>query len=748
MGTVFQDVRHTLRMLRNNPGFTAVAVLTLALGIGANTAIFSVVNGVVLKPLPYPEHERLVSVYNTNQLTGYGFDVASYPDFKDYAERSRTLEHFSAYFQMRSLLAGRDEQQPLVGAAITHELFAALGVAPALGRAFTEQEDSPGGPPAVILGYGTWQQKLGGDPNIVGQVVHLGEKSVTVVGVMPAGFQFPVDRRSEFWLPLGNTLAPQRVHARDSHSLSLLARLKPGVSRETADQELAAIARDLERQYPASNKAVGARLIGLQEDLIGDIRPALLVLLGAVGFVLLIACANVANLLLARATARQKEMAIRSALGASRQRVLRQLLTESLVLSLTGAIAGVALAVGGLKLLVALRPDVPRLSEVTVDMHVLLFALAAALVTGALFGLIPAVQAARVDVNESLKGSARGTTGGAGHHRARNVLVAGEIAVSLLLLVGAALLMESFMKLRSVSTGFQSAGVFEVTLTPPKAKYETPEQKVAYQRGIEERVANLPGVESAGLVELMPFAGSVSFQSFHVVGGRAYASGEEPVAEGNSATPGYFETMRIPVLRGRAFSPDEVAARAPVVLINESFAREHFRDQDPVGRQLVIGQGDINPNPPPRQIVGVVGDVRGLSLGQAAGPQYYVPSGQESLRNWVTVVVRGAGNTNPSADVRAALKQIDSALYVPQLRPVAELVTGSTDQQRFSAVLLGMFAMLALLLAAIGIYGVGSYSVAERTHELGIRMALGAKPAAVLRMVLSDALRIAGVGAG
>ena len=739
------DIHYALRNIAKKPLFYAVVVLTLALGIGANAAIFTVVNGVLLQPLPYPHPDRLMMLWTHNPRQGFDKDVGTYPNFEDWRRASRSFERMSAYFGASVTVTGNGDPEQLRGARVTPEFFATIGVAPLHGHAFGSVNGQAGGERAVILAHRLWIRRFGADPSLVGRPVVLNGVAHEVMGIMPPSFAHPAD--AELWLPLAPVGDFEALFAaRGSYWLTIIGRLQPGVTPAAAQSEMDAIAARLEQAYPA-NAGIGVRLVPMHEELVGDVKRPLLILLGAVCFVLLIACANVANLLLTRAASRQRELAIRAALGASRGRLARLVLTESVILGLLGGAAGLMLAAVSTDLLQTLAPaELPRLSEITIDRRVLAYAAGASLVTSLFFGLVPALFASRRDSGGQLKDGGRTGSDGRRGGRVRATLAAGELAIALVLLVGAGLLIRSVIALNSEDPGFATRGVLALRLQLPAASYDTPDRIAGFYEQLVERLQALPGVESAAagsslLLSPLPASGSLSIEGRPPLPANAR---DIPVPF-DSVTPEYFSTLQIPLRRGRMFSRADAANAQPVVMVNEAFVRRFFPGEDPLGRRVTFSDPS-QPGTRWQTIVGVVADTRRGGFEREPWAETYFPMRQAPDRR-AFVLLRTTGDPVALvAPARAAVWAIDRHQAIAGIRTVPELLAQRDVNRRFTTLLLVLFASVALVLAIIGTYGVIAHATAQRTQEIGIRLALGAGRQTIMRMVLIGGLRIAAAG--
>lgn len=740
METLLQDLRYSVRMLLKKPSFTIIAILALAIGIGANTAIFSVVNAILLRPLPYKNFERISMIWMDNPKLGVAEDWHSYPNYVDFKEQNQVYEDMAAFNNRSFNLTGAGDPVRVVGVWTTASLFPVLGVEPALGQVFTEAEEEPGKDIVVVLSNGLWKSRFGGDPGIVGQQISMNGVNRTVLGVMPARFTFP-DKNTDVWIPI--PITPQRKQARSQISYKAVGRLKPGVTMGQAQQDMGAIAKRLDDQYSQSN--YGINLVLLRDQETKGVKTALLVLLGAVGFVLLIACANVANLLLARAAIREKEIAIRLALGAGRRRVIRQLLTESVVLGALGGAVGLLLAVWGLDALIALSPaDVPNLDQTRIDIRVLAFTLTVSLLTGLIFGLVPALQASKPDLNDALKEGARGAGGGVRAIRVRNLLVVSEIALSLVLLVGAGLLIRSFIHLQQFELGFNPENLVTMRVQLPGSKYREQKQVSAFFQQLFERMQAVPGVQSVGAISSVFLDDTPNSTNFSIEGRPVPVGAESIEVPLDAVTNSYFKVMGIPLLEGREFDEHDVPTSPPVAIINQTFARRFFPDESPIGKRYVYG----GPGPDNKwiTIVGVVGDMRRTGFDRPVRPETFLPQGQNP-DSGLTIVARTKGDPASFAGaLRNEVWAIDKDQSVYDIKTMHQVLSEMLSQRRFNMLLFGIFAAVALTLAAVGIYGVMSYAVAERTHEIGLRMALGAQTSDVLNLIVRQGMLLAVTG--
>ena len=732
---MLRDSRFAVRQLMGTPGFTIVAILTLALGIGATTAIFSVVNGVLLRPLPFPDADRLVRVHEV--VPQYGrFSVAP-ATFLDWRQQSTVFEGLAAYSGGSVTFSGSDGPERLPAAMVSAELFDVLSVQPALGRTFTKEEDAPGKNAVVVLSHGLWQRRFGSDPGVLGSSVALSGRPVTIIGVMPADFYFPA-RTTELWIPLA--INPANA-TRGGHFLGVVARTRADVTIEQAAVEIKTISERLAREYPANSANESAEIVPLLDQIVGPIRPALLTLLAAVGVVVLIACANVANLLLVRATVREKEIAIRTAIGAGRRRLVLQMLAESLVLAVAGGVIGLLLSYLAIPLIRTLSAGgIPRVADVAIDGKVLAFVAGVSVLTGLFFGLAPAWQASRATIGSILKEGGRGSSSSGGRWL-RNGLLVAEVALSIVLLVGAALLLRSFSRLTSVDPGFDADKILAFQVALPPAAYPEEHNRVTFFESLLQKLEELPQVTAAGMVQALPIRSDYVL-AFSIQGRPAANPGEAPSANHRSISPGYFQTLGIPLLRGRTFNERDSEKMPMVAIVDQAFADRHFAGEDPIGSGIDIGNGTDGFY----EIVGVVGNVHQASLEAAPTPTMYIPFRQEVFSS-MSIVVRTDGDPAQLAGAsRQAVREIDSGLPAYQMAPLTEIVSESVAQRRFSMLLLGLFALIALFLASVGLYGVVAYTVSRRTQEIGLRMAIGAQAGEVMRMVLSGGMKLALLG--
>jgi predicted permease len=740
-----QDVRYGLRMLAKNPAFTAIAVVALALGIGANSAIFSVVDAVLLRPLPFKNPNQLVMLWENAAHLGFPRDTPSPANFLDWQKEATSFTGMAAMIESSFNLTGVGEPERVEGRRVSANLFQLLGVSARLGRTFVPEDDKPG-THVALLSHSLWQRRFGSDPGVIGRALSLNGESYTVVGVMPPLVQLPGfdNRNDQLWVPIA--FPAEEAAQRGNHFLEVIARLKPGVTLKQAQAEMDTIAASLEKQYPSYNLRRGAVVIPLHEQVVGEIKPALLILLGAVGFVLLISCANVANLLLARAAVRQKEIALRLALGASRSRLTRQFLTESLLLALLGAGLGLVLALAGIRVLKMFIPvGIAQVGTITINGTVLLFTLLIALVTGIAFGLFPAIQGSHFNLNDTLKESGRDSAGGSKGNRIRGLLVIGEVAVSFVLLIGAGLLINSFLHLRNLDPGFRSDHLLTMKVNLSEVKYPDRDRRAAFFDEVMRRVLALPGVRSAAIANNLPLTYNGDSMSISVEGVPDPPPDQQPDVIYRAIGPGYFATMGIPIVRGRDFRDQDNGDSKDVVIISEKTAQQFWPGQDPIGKRLKPGLSTSSS--PWREVIGIVKDVRQNDF--IASPKRQMYFTYRQLKNIAANALVVRTNIEPmslAVPVRNAIWSVDKDQTVADIDTMDHIVAQAVARQRFSMLLLGLFAALALLLASIGIYGVMSYSVAQRRREIGIRIALGARRVDVLRMTVKQALKLVGTG--
>jgi putative ABC transport system permease protein len=742
MGVLLQDIRYGIRMLLRSPGFTIVAVLTLALGIGANTAIFTVVNAVLLRPLPYKDASRLVNLNST--LTYFPeFHLGESPaDFVDIKTKNQSFESMAMYQMSAMNLTGEGNPEEISAGAVSPNLFPMLGVRPLRGRWFIEEEEQPGKDSTAILSYGLWQRRFGADPGAIGKNLTLNGKLYTIVGILPSGFRFP--QKTDLWIPLA--LSPADLREREMHGTEVLAKLKPGVELQRVQAELNAIASHLASQYPNVDQGLGLLVIPLQEARVGGVRPALLVLFGAVGFVLLIACANVGNLTLARSLKRQREMAIRAALGASRSRIAWQLLVESVLLSLAGGVFGLLLALWGVDALRSFAPaNTPRLDELRVDPGVLCFSFAISALAGILFGLVPAIQSSRADLNSSLKEHGAARSGKFERHRLRSVLVVSQVALALVLLTGSALTIQSFSRLTSIKPGFRTDHLLTLSIHLPSSKYPKESQQINFAQQLLEKVKPLPGVINVAGASMPYLRGRMSLSTIQIEGVPSRSNSSSDNVEYKAISPGLFETMGIHLLKGRDFDSHDVAGTIRIVAVSESLAHRYWPGINPVRKRVSLDQ-DKEGHPIWSEVVGVVSDTRDIHFDVAPKAVVYVPLLQIGSEQIILIVRTTADPVALAAAVRSQVWAVDPDQPITDLLTMEQVVSESVAAPRFRTLLLGIFAVLGLVLTILGTYGVISYSVSQRTHEIGIRIALGAHPHDILALVIGQGIKLALTG--
>jgi putative ABC transport system permease protein len=738
MESLIKDIRYSIRSLLKHRRFTMIAVITLALGIAANTAIFSVVNSVLLRPLPYPDSDHLMALREFNMPKQPDAQIAP-GNFLEWRRQNPVFSALAAYRNISYNLTGDGDAERLLAGRVSAGLFTVLGVRPVLGRDFLAEEDQPGHEKVVLISYGLWQRRFGSDVNVIGRTLKLSGENFTVVGVLAAGFRLPDARERELWTPIAFTGNERELH--NAHYVEAIARLKPGITLEQAQTEMNAIAARLAQQYPEANSGWNVRVTPLLDFVVGDAKAVLWLLVGAVGFVLLIVCVNVANLLLARAVDRQKEMAIRAALGAARLRVIRQLMTESVLLALVGGVVAWPLAVWGVQALLALAPqDLPRIATVTIDHRAFLFTLGIALLTGLVFGLAPALQLSKIDLNRTLKDGREGNRS-ARQHRLGNVLIISEVALALVLLISGALLLRTFWQLRRVDPGFDYQNTLAVTIQLSEKKYTNDEKISLFNQQLLQRITTLPGVQSAGTTRILPIIHDLP-AGFYLEGRPREKENQLPQTNYAAVSPDYFKAMGIPLLKGRTFSDRDTTGTPRVAIISQTMAQRYFPNEEAIGKRINVITGPERF----REIVGIVGDVKQNGLNRETRPHTYEPFAQ-APNQFMTLIVRA--DSDPAAlvpAIRSQVFEIDGEQPLQSVRTLEAMVSNSIRQQRFTAIVLSIFAVAALSLAIAGLYGVISYSVAQQTHEIGIRMALGARSRDVLKLVVTQGMKLTILG--
>ncbi len=757
MGALWQDLRYGWRMLRNNPGFAIVAVLTLSIGIGANTALFSIIDGVMLRPLPYPDSQNLVLVWETDANRGVTRGTASAADLLDWRSMNHVFQEMSGWRALFYTVADKEGTDQIWGAQVTANFFRTLGVHLLAGRDFDSEDEQPGHEQVVILSYAFWQRRFGGSASAIGEPMEINSTPYVVIGVLPKGFTlYGTNPEYELWTPL----AFDRAHLnRQDSEWIIFARLRHGVTLKQAQADMETIVEALKKEYPAFGQEIGVRVLEFQKDLVSRSRPAFLLLLAAVIFVLLIACANVANLTLTRVAKREREIAIRTVLGAGRNRIFRQLLTESMLLGVLGGVLGVFMAYGGLHILRAALPpqghgQIPFSGRVGINGTVLAFTLAISLLTGIAFGLVPALQISRTELSESLKEGGRGSTSGRRSRWARSALVVSEVALSLILLAGASLLLRSFVRVMTENMGFDPSNVLTMQIYLPEIRYSQSARVVNFYDQVIDRAAALPGVQAASAVDFLPLTGWNGYCDFDIEGRATSASRERFTGQFRVVDWRYFQTMKIPVMAGRSFTSADGPSAPGVVMVNEAMAERYWPNQNPVGQRIRLDfdtpltSWDPQPHPGWLTVVGVMGDVRDWAWGQAKVGEVILPAAQDPSRMMGLVVraQRGIKAAGLTTSVRKTVEGVDPSQPVTDVLTLNDYLSLAVSQKRMNMLLLGFLATIATLLAAIGIYGVMAYSVAQRSHEIGIRLALGAEPRDVLRMVVRDGMRLAGLG--